>query len=1411
MRDSEAGPQGVQALDQVLGYLNFSAGAPDVQFLANLNRLYGETLTAESAAAETPAPGAEQTPEAAAPSTAGLQPPRPEDSEAARSSSGAVWTPGAEAARAAVDSASLPPWRRVVERLERRLAELAEQSGAFRDPEQARQVLRLVAGRVLPGYLEFHRDLLFHQTERTLFNGFFLGRACEATLKQGAPWEEDDRIVRGAIARLNDYIGYRPIAVLENRRVEPYPHEWLRPVPLYIRGAGVAAGPHADVVAAALELLQSTDEDILRQASFDPQLLDELAFDPRAYDFDHPANKRPNHHFGQWDPHQLDSQGRYRRFVVQQVTLDALMTRVTASNELTHEEAVFEGGAVLAGTVLMASGVCGSSPETHHSDVTLGNLLPRIARYRDQFYERLLKRASNERAARLKAEAVERQQPFGGARQHLNAELARRRASQLEHVHLAKIFARMGYPDAATRQADVVPTASARMLCQIDCWIAAGRQAIEAGQPAKSLAFLEQTLQLLRRAIECGAMIDPWNILGFDAHFSLFPAVENSIHDHRADELCGLMERLFDLMARVWSESAARDEAATAQRTAALFRETAAWWHKFATHEVESVESIDGQAAVRAAERVSAALALWHQGGAAAGNVAFWAPHADMFDTPHAYCLVADTLLEKRDYVASMALLIHWLGQADRVGLASGESTFPDLAERWMSSLLNENGGASTDGPTCEERQTRWRLARKFFDYVEANAEHYWKVPSFDLTEGADRRKKRRPPATTHGDDDLSDDENDDGREPYGNAYIDVVFKGTTEGEDEGSVVEGSQVTHDELMRESRRLQIRLQFLATLSRLWKTAALSTVKLHRSLAAAPSAPAAADAGLDERLGYLLGWFRQTTANHADLLDLLEAVRDYKLTPPSSASDSMIEYDQKRFTKESLMEQIVETALETIDARRFILAAAVAQSPSVESLDRLPDAVRRAVESLDEEQRLSDHVLALLLRGDADEVRARWPELLALLGDRPLLYVPLSKRGQPREIVSARLRQRTIQDLLVALPRVGLLPETCELIETAREMERRNPVGPGAVTEFDELFKIGFKALIESLVESSSTWSTGSPPKYDRDASQRLLVECLERITEALLANWLEHSKTLRLSVLEKVHDQRSWKRLVGFIETYGADLFTQHFLNLANIRSILHRGVDSWLQSVEKEARHDVDWRLLNDLDDSLPRLQAVEQLTLVLEAIHENYGEYRDYNSTTTQSDRGELLYTLLDFLRLRTRYDRIAWNLKPVVWAHEVLVRNSCGTAAKIWRRALHDRIASQANQFLTSIAELQRRYAMRMPTIADRLGERFVRSMAIDRIRALVGPAMRDARLGRSSKSFSLLEQETEVLTREPTGVGLDVPAWLTALEEEVQRGDDPLDGVRQRSAFKSIIPVRPLSWDEVRRQLERCGRQT
>jgi hypothetical protein len=173
--------------------------------------------------------------------------------------------------------------------------------------------------------------------------------------------------------------------------------------------------------------------------------------------------------------------------------------------------------------------------------------------------------------------------------------------------------------------------------------------------------------------------------------------------------------------------------------------------------------------------------------------------------------------------------------------------------------------------------------------------------------------------------------------------------------------------------------------------------------------------------------------------------------------------------------------------------------------------------------------------------------------------------------------------------------------------------------------------------------------------------------------------------------------------------------------------------------------------------------------------------------------------------------YDRVSWNLKPVVWAHEILVRRGETKAAESWRNALTERITDEANRYLKRLADLQRRYAMRMPTVADRLAEKFVQPLAIDRIRALIDPAIAESRR-RDGKHPSLkqLEIETAALTREPTGVGLDLPTWLMALEEEVENARLP-PHEKHDQTLQAIIPYAVLPPREVKRQLEDWTKRT
>ena len=159
--------------------------------------------------------------------------------------------------------------------------------------------------------------------------------------------------------------------------------------------------------------------------------------------------------------------------MVQQAALEAMMDRLKTRGKIADKELLFEAAAVLAGTMLMGSGISGSRPNAHDSTIGLPTLVQKIADYRDAFYQQLLARVERRTCTAARARSGALKQPFGGARQHFNHYLAQRRAEQLQHVHLAQLFTRMGYAEAARRQVRVVPVAAARMLCDMQCRLTA--------------------------------------------------------------------------------------------------------------------------------------------------------------------------------------------------------------------------------------------------------------------------------------------------------------------------------------------------------------------------------------------------------------------------------------------------------------------------------------------------------------------------------------------------------------------------------------------------------------------------------------------------------------------------------------------------------------------------------------------------------------------------------------------------------------------------------------------------------------------------------------------------------------------------------------------------------------------------
>ncbi len=1317
-----------------LGYLNFSSGQPDARFQRQWHDLFTACL--------------------------------------ARSPAGPVWLD-------------------LADRLEAELALAQVDSHTFRDVEQARRVIELALRRVPAAYRAFHSDLLFHQTDEVLFQPLFLARVIEAVLVERATDQPDDFVARRVVAGLNDYVGYRPVAVLNSsQKMEPYAHERLRPIPLYLCEVGVARGPYHDLLVQAFAILRATDPDLLEQCCFELSLLDELAFDPRAYDFDHPANKRPNHHFGQWDPYHLDKQGRYRRFVLQQVTLDVLLTRVQESPPELRSDRLWEAAAVLVGTTLMAAMTSGRSPDYHDSSVTLANLVPRIAQVRDRFYDQLLRTAPGTLAARLVDEAHQLRQPLGGARQHLNQGLARLRARQQQHVHLAQLFARMGYPEASLRQAQIVPAASARMASEIDCRVASGHHALDRGQLAEAAAVLPEIDDLVSRAINCGALVDPWNLLGFQGQYPVFQSLENSVRDHRVDHLIELLERVFALDARLLSEAAAAGNEPLRAAASRRLAERASWWDQFASTSVSGVRYLSGEEARDSAEQVASALGAWHRGGAAAGDVAFWRDHVAGFATSPSYALVVEALLDKRDYVASMALLVEWLSRAGDLTLEESDSSFHVLALRWLREMGRrhqpprkpDQGPASAD----ELAEARWNLARKFLDFVEANAEEWWQPPQWRDADPGRPPDGGRSGRATPGDAaaDLPDEHDEEPAEEVGGlyraAYEDVVFRDSTADGVEGSTLDSGVVPTDDLWEhELRRLSPRLGLLSTVARLWKLASAMAM----TAPAGSTWPATAAPTLE-------AWGAQALANRAGLLRLLDRVQHERLPAPLPTREAQLEHDRRRQAKYSLLERVAADCAAAADAARFALAAAPGQSWATE---------------LEPWEQQGVHLVRAMFAGDRATLAERLPEFRRLVQAEPLLYVPVHRGGAPQGMVRCQRLLHLLRELAAGLPQSGLLNETCRLLVAVQSAEQQHAAGEGAVTEFDRLFQIAYRGLVECLVNSAADWSrTEAGASDESDASDEDLVLLLQQFTESLLERWLQHSRSLRLSALERVSGDARWKTMVEFIERYGHDLFTLRFFNPSNLRSILDEGVDTYLTHL---AAHEADDppRLIEELDQQIPRADAVRALETIVSAVLENYAEYRDYNSTTTQSDRGELLYTLLDFLRLKARYDRVSWNLKPVVLAHQILVRAGRAAAAEQWRRTVAERTREAADWHLARLEALCQKHGMRLPTVADRLEERFVRPLALDRIRALIRPAIEEKRRGLPQVTFPFLEQELAEFGRRPTGAGLDLPAWLATLELEVEQARLAGDGAPDAPEFGLPLPQARLTRDEAEGEWE------
>ncbi len=1308
----------------VLGYLNFSSGAFDAAVWRGMNDLY---------AAIEPADGD------------GTVVERP-------------------------DAANL-----VAAELRTRLADLESTTPAFRDAAQARWAIDTAFDSLLPAYRRFHADVLEHQPPGAIERPFLVMAAIRSLLAESGPDDDRDTGVQRAIDRVNDYVGWRPVAVLENGRLsEPYPHERVRPIPLYVAGAGAAHGRYRQLVAGAIAILGEVPVELLRQADFDLDALEELAIDPRAFDFLHPAASRPNYLFGLWDPSRIDERGMYRRMVVQQATLDGILSwprAAPAAGRVVDEQQLrWESSAVLAGVMLMASGLSGHGPGALQASLSLAELLPRIASYRDEFYRRLLTALPADHRQRLEDEAQRMRQPFGGVRRHINAVLAGRRARQVENVALAAVLARLGRAAAAERLAGTVPAAGARMLARITSRVVAAQRALwRHGDANAAVDELDAAADLLSRAVGCGAAVDPWNILGLSGQFPLHEPGGESLPDPRVDDLITATGSILEGYAAAWRQASLVGAKPAADRAAAKLESLASWWDRFATTTVSNVPHLSGRECVDSARDVIAALQRRREMAAEPPPAGFWRREVAAFTSPRSHAQAADALLDEGDLEGASGLLVHWVSLLEGSAIDRSGPAWLTAATRWISQA-------------CADRSATGRSrVRRFLEMVEANTGGVVDV----IAAAAVAPDVGGSGAHRGGDDDEVDQP--DAEERVAAAYESMVWRDSA---DDG--VDGGMIDVDGPGGASldglASIEDAAEFLRGVLRLFREAVTAWC--------ATDAASGAEA-IPEELDSIVGWrhtirrLRRTMVRAATLV----SIRDQE--PPPGMSPT--EFDRLRWQRDAAAERLIEAAVQAGETLWLLSARLHLGTPGTAA------AARGSVGGL----------FAALMRGDSGDTSARMQVVCERLVGKAVLYVPLSRGGRPDRIVRARGRERLLERLAACLPRLGLVQETIAVVQLAKALENRRPPGGASVSEFDRVFEAGTTALVERIVESSNAG--------DADAATRTtrILDGLSLLVPKLLETWMTHARQLRLSVLERLRDDKAFAATREFIERYGAGLFTQHLLAPSSLRGILRGGVRNWLEHLtDLAAEPDIPdpppsrhpKRLVEDLiTGALPMKQAATRLRLVLESVAENHAEYRDWNSTTTQSDRGECLHILLDYLRVKAEHDRIAWTLRPVNMAHRVLARRGVAAAAEAWRERLREETRDTAAGFVGRLDQLEGHWSVRLASIADRVRRPFTAMLEQDELEALVEPAVAELVAGEPQGAAAAFEAKAGTFLGVASGSGVEVPDWLERLGSAVDRAIEQadatprhLDGPRPPTSLPDAVPWMPLPWNTLQAAL-------
>ena len=165
------------------------------------------------------------------------------------------------------------------------------------------------------------------------------------------------------------------------------------------------------------------------------------------------------------------------------------------------------------------------------------------------------------------------------------------------------------------------------------------------------------------------------------------------------------------------------------------------------------------------------------------------AQHVEQFRSPKAYALVVDALLDHRDPVAAMALLVQWLSQAEEIPLVEEDYSFHDLALDWMEDLWERR----SDRRPATAGRPATAAARSSAGRWRGSSSTTWKPTprSIGKCRASSWPPRRSEPTSRPRKTPEAEDEDD----LFGAAYEDVTYRDSTDDGVEGEMLEGRRRT----------------------------------------------------------------------------------------------------------------------------------------------------------------------------------------------------------------------------------------------------------------------------------------------------------------------------------------------------------------------------------------------------------------------------------------------------------------------------------------------------------------------------------------------------------------------------------------------------------------------------------------